>query len=79
MSKIILAIPDILAQREINATAFASMTDLSYGAAHGLATGRTRRLDLSTIEAVCDALDVEPGELFKRDTPRVRTRKAAKR
>ncbi len=70
MSKIILAIPDILAEREINVTAFSAMTDLSYGAAHGLATGRTRRLDLDTINAVCNALGIEAGELFKREKNR---------
>lgn len=75
MSEVTLTIAEILEARGINITDFQEKTGLSYGAAHGLATGRSSRVALTTIAAVCDALGVEPGALFKLSRPRPKRRK----
>jgi DNA-binding Xre family transcriptional regulator len=36
--------------------------------------GRVRLLDTELLEALCDVLDVEPGELLERDAPKRRGR-----
>lgn len=77
MKEVTLIISEILEARSLNISEFQVKTGLSYRTAHGLATGRTRRLDLTTIAAVCEALDVEPGELFKLTRKRARKVKAS--
>lgn len=66
MSKIISAIPDLLTAREINISEFSRKTGLSYRTARGLATGQASRFGIDTLDAVCNALGIEPSELFKR-------------
>ncbi len=72
-----LRVDEILAERNINISQLAEMMDVNYRTAHLLATGRTRRLDLNTINIVCNALGIEPSELFKR--PPKRRKRARKR
>ncbi len=76
MSKIISAIPDLLTDRKMNISEFKRQTGLNYKTAHGLATGRTSRFGIDTLDAVCSALGIEPSELFKRPSrPRPKRRK----
>jgi len=58
---------EVLALKGITAYRIASMANLSVPTAYRLARASTlRRLDMGTLERLCDALDVEPGELLQR-------------
>jgi putative transcriptional regulator len=43
-----------------------------------MATGKARRLDLQALDAICKALDCQPGDLLVRVDPRKTTKKRAK-
>lgn len=70
-------LPELMRARGIP-TAYA-LTKASKGAipittAHRLVTadGHPKRVDLATLDVLCDVLEVSPGELFERDKPRKR-------
>jgi DNA-binding Xre family transcriptional regulator len=44
--------------------ALAARAGVAYHTAHALYTGRATRIDLATLDRMCTALQVEPGELF---------------
>ncbi|HEU5103311.1 MAG TPA: helix-turn-helix transcriptional regulator [Roseiflexaceae bacterium] len=44
--------------------ALAARAGLAYNTAHALYTGRTTRIDHETLNRLCAALDVQPGDLF---------------
>lgn len=67
-------LPDLMAARGLR-TAYALMK-----ASNGsipmttanrlvLAKERPKRIDMDTLDALCDLFGIEPGELFERDTP----------
>ena len=60
-----LRIGDILYERRIKQNEFARMSGLSQNTVSSLATNGVRQIHLSTIEKVCRALDVQPGDLFQ--------------
>ena len=60
-----LRVPEILKQRNMNTSEFAKASKLSFNTASALARGMYDRIGLETIARVCDALQVEPGELFE--------------
>ncbi|MBK8058648.1 MAG: helix-turn-helix transcriptional regulator [Gemmatimonadetes bacterium] len=39
---------------------------------NGIANNRTTRVDLETLDKLCEVLEVEPGELLERETPKRR-------
>lgn len=41
---------------------------------NGIANNKTTRVDLETLDRLCSALEVEPGELLEREAPRKRGR-----
>jgi putative transcriptional regulator len=41
---------------------------------NAIANNRTTRVDLATLDALCDVLDVDPGELLEREGKRKRAR-----
>lgn len=45
---------------------FAEVAGIAYPTAYGLYQGRVNRIDLTTLDKVCAALEVEPGKLFRR-------------
>ena len=47
--------------------ALAERAGVAYNTAHALYTARATRVDLDTIDRICAALQVEPGDLFIRD------------
>jgi len=63
---ITLRVGDLARQQGLTIKALAERAGLAYNTAHALATGRVIRVDLDTLDRVCAALDVEPGELFVR-------------
>ena len=45
-------------------TELAMRTGLAYNTAHALFTGRSTRIDHETLDRLCAALGVQPGDLF---------------
>jgi len=45
-------------------TALAARAGLAYNTAHALYTGRATRIDHETLDRLCAALGVQPGDLF---------------
>lgn len=69
-------IPDLLKQRGWTAYRLAQETGLTVPAAYRLARGgAVKRIDAETLERLCEALGVEPGDLLERDAKK-RARKA---
>jgi len=75
-----LRLPELMAARGIK-TAYALSTRsrgaLPISTAHRLvkADGHPDRIDLATLDVLCDVLDVPPTELFERDPRREVSRK----
>lgn len=64
---IYLRIGEIVDARGWNIQRFADETHLSYPTAYGLYKGRINRIDLKTLDSICEALGIEPGEVFVRE------------
>ena len=47
-----------------NVRLLAERTGLTYNTVHSLWRGHTSRIDLATLERVCEALNAQPGELL---------------
>src|SRR4051794_33240681 len=60
-------------QQGLTIKALAARAGVAYNTAHALATGRATRIDLDTLDRICAALQVEPGDLFIRRTTREST------
>jgi putative transcriptional regulator len=61
-----LKIGERVDQQGLNIQQFADKAGIAYGTAYGLYKGRVNRLDLSTLDNVCRALNVEPGDILIR-------------
>ncbi len=59
-----LRIPEILKERGMTTSEFAQKTGLSFNTASALARGLYDRIGMETIARVCDALGIQPGEIF---------------
>lgn len=68
ISAVRLLVPDILADRSMTAYALSKALEgrVSRSAVYRMAVGEKVKLDLDEIAALCDALEIEPGELFER-------------
>ena len=60
-----LKVPEILDERKMSTAEFAQKAGLTYNQALAIRRGAYTRVDLATIARICDALDVEPGQLFE--------------
>lgn len=56
---------DLLESRGMNVKAFSDKAKLSYKTALDLKKGNSRRIDLETLEKICVALNVTPGDLLE--------------
>src|SRR3954451_21212049 len=65
---ITLRIGEQAKQQGLTIKALAARAGVAYNTAHALATGRATRIDLDTLDRICTALEVEPGDLFVRQT-----------
>lgn len=67
-----LRLPELLAERGMSRYAFAKAIGprVSPSTAYRLARGEWKCLSGDVMEAICEALDVEPGELFERSRGR---------
>lgn len=63
---IVNRIGDVARQRDLNVQQLANKAKVSYGTAHGLYTGASKRIDLDVLDKMCQALDAQPGELLVR-------------
>lgn len=62
-----LRIDEILVERRIKQKDFAAKAGLSQNTVSSLVNNGVRQIQLETIEKVCRALDVKPGDLFQID------------
>lgn len=60
-----LKVPEILDERKITTADFAQRAGMTYNQALAIRRGVYTRIDLSTIARICEALNLEPGELFE--------------
>lgn len=61
-----LRIGELVHQQGWTIKALAERAGVAYTTAHVLATGRALRIDLDTLDRICTALGVEPGDVFIR-------------
>ena len=69
-----LRLAELLAERDMSPYAFAKAVapHISQSTAYRLARGEWKSLSGDVMDVICDALDVEPGELFERTRKRGR-------
>lgn len=72
---IVVKLDDLLHERRMTLTELAGRVDLTLANLSILKTGKARAIRFSTLEAICEALECQPGDLlrFERDRP-ARTR-----
>ncbi len=63
-----LRIGELARQQGLTIKALAERASVAYNTAHTLATGRATRIDLDTLDRICAALQVAPGDIFIRYT-----------
>ena len=61
-----LRIGEIARQQGLTIKALAERAGVAYNTAHALSTGRATRIDLDTLDRICAALQVEPGDVLVR-------------
>ena len=63
---------DVLAERTMTQSELSRRSGVSIVTVNGIANNRTTRVDLETLDKLCEVLEVEPGELLERETPKRR-------
>ncbi len=77
---IVVKLDDLLHERRITLTQLAERVDLTLANLSILKTGKARAIRFSTLEAICEALDCQPGDMLGFETRRAqRLRPAATR
>ncbi len=66
---IILRMDRVMADRKISLNTLAEKVGISYVNLSNLKTGKVKAIRFSTLEAICDVLDCQPGDImeYKRD------------
>lgn len=62
---ITVMLDDLLHQRRMTLTELAERIDLTLANASILKTGKAKAIRFSTLEAICRALDCQPGDLLR--------------
>ena len=62
--RVIIHLDRLLAERDLTLTALAEQVGLTLANLSVLKNGRARAIRFSTLTALCDALDCQPGDLF---------------
>jgi putative transcriptional regulator len=62
---IVVKLADILHDRRMTLTELAERIDITLANLSILKTGKARAIRFSTLEAICDALDCQPGDLLE--------------
>ena len=80
---IVVSLDDMLHDRRMTLTELADRVDLTLANLSILKTGKARAIRFSTLDAICSALDCQPGDILrfeseasKRQDPAARRRKA---
>jgi putative transcriptional regulator len=76
---IAVKLDDLLHARRMTLTELAERIDITLANLSILKTGKARAIRFSTLEAICDALDCQPGDLleFQPDSGATEQRRAA--
>lgn len=62
---IICNLPVLLAERRLRVADLVRTTDISKSTLHRLYNGDTTRIEFDTLSKLCEALDVEAGDILK--------------
>jgi putative transcriptional regulator len=62
---IVVKLDDLLHDRRMTLTDLASRVDITLANLSILKTGKARAIRFSTLEAICDALDCQPGDILR--------------
>ena len=62
---IAVKLDDLLHERRMTLTELAERIDITLANLSILKTGKARAIRFSTLEAICDALDCQPGDLLE--------------
>ena len=65
MKTIRLKIPELLDQKEMSTAEFAEKAELTYNQALAYRRGSYTQVSFDVLSRICEALQVEPGELFE--------------
>ena len=56
---------EILGQRRMKLAELQRLSGVSYGTLHSLYHNKTNGIEYSTLDGICGALDIQPGDLLK--------------
>lgn len=62
---IVVNLDVVMAQRKMSLTELSELVGISMTNLSNLKTGKVRAIRFSTLAALCEALDCQPGELFE--------------
>ncbi|TDM39363.1 transcriptional regulator [Macrococcoides goetzii] len=62
---IIIRLDRVMADRKVKLNELSEMVDVSVANLSNLKTGKVKAVRFSTLEAICKALDCQPGDLFE--------------
>ena len=65
---IVVKLDDVLHDRRMTLTELAERVDITLANLSILKTGKARAIRFSTLEAICAALDCQPGDLLENQT-----------
>ena len=65
--KIIINLDKVMAERKIRLNELAKLIDLTEANLSILKTGKAKAIRFSTLEALCHALDCQPGDILEFD------------
>jgi putative transcriptional regulator len=74
---IVVKLDDLLHDRRMTLTELAERVGMTLANLSILKTGKARAIRFSTLEAVCDALSCQPGDLLRFETEPARKRSAS--
>jgi putative transcriptional regulator len=67
MARIVIRLDELLHARRMTLTELAARVDITLANLSILKTGKAKAIRFSTLEAICAALECQPGELFAFD------------
>jgi len=70
---VVFRLPAALEEAGLSPRELARRSGVSLVTINGIANNRTTRVDLETLDKLCEVLSVEPGELLEREAPAKRT------
>jgi putative transcriptional regulator len=65
MSRIHIALLEVLARRRMKMAELSRRTGIAYSTINNFANERIERVDLKTLARICSALDCQPGDLLE--------------